>query len=390
MPSAYSGIERVAEHLYPRLAERGHEITVYCRRGAVPDTAGAYRAVERVMLPALYWRSLETLSHNLFSTAHSLVRAGFDLVQFEALAAGLFSAAGRLRALPTVVRVHGLDWQRAKWGALASRVLRAGEAAAVRHADEIIVVSRDLQDYFARTWNRSVTYIPNGVSTLVAPTAGSSAALLAPFGLEPERYLIYTGRLVPEKRIEDVIAAFRRVDSPLRLAIVGESSYTDAYVNRLHTLAAADPRIVFTGFQDGAVLGALLGNAVVFVSPSELEGLPMSVLECLDAGVPAVLSDIPPHRELLDNVMGYDLFHAPGNVDALADRLRQVIGQLQYYRSIAAQAQRRVRRVFSWPAIVDRTEETYLGLVDRHVVRGRSSVCVDGTASRPALPARAS
>jgi glycosyltransferase involved in cell wall biosynthesis len=371
IPGAYSGVERVAEHIYPRLAERGHRITVYCRTAAgETGTLPPYRGVRRVGLPAVRSRALETLSHNLLSAGHALLAERFDLIVLEALAAGLMSHATRLRSVPTVVRVHGLDWQRAKWGALATRVLRAGELAAVRHAAEIIVVSRELQRYFDETYGRSVAYIPNGVAGDDAHAAPKATDVLAGFGLTPGRYLVFVGRLVPEKRVQDLIVAFRRLDPPWRLAIVGESSYTDAYVARLRALADADPRIVFTGFQRGEALEALLGHAAAFASPSELEGLPMSVLESLDRGVPTVLSDIAPHRELVADVPGYDLFHPVGDIAALHARLRQVLGDAAGHRALADRARARVRSQFSWDVIAARTEETFLALVERQHVGG--------------------
>jgi glycosyltransferase involved in cell wall biosynthesis len=372
LPGTYSGIERVAEHLYPRLVERGHRVTLYCRAKRGGPAAAYYRGIRRVELPAIHWRSAETISHAMLSMAHALLSERVDLIQLEALAPALLSRAGSMHAVPIVVRVHGLDWQRAKWGRMAARVLRAGEVAAVRHAEEIIVVSRDLQQYFAQTHGRAVLHIPNGAPVDDAE-ASAETAELEPFGLTAGRYFLCLGRLVPEKRIEDAIAAFARIGAPYRLAIVGAGSYTDGYVARLHDLAARDPRIVFTGFQSGATLRALQAHAAALISASELEGLPMSVLECLDRGVPAILSDIAPHRELVERVPEYDLFHPVADVEALAARLRAVAAQPAEHRLIAESARAAVRNAFSWSAIADRTEEALFAVVERYRCRATAA-----------------
>lgn len=375
IPGAYSGVERVAEILYPRLVERGHDVTVYCRTDPGRRGPERYRGVQRVELPALRHRSLETLSHNLLSLVHALSRRRYDVVQLEAVAAGLLSGTCRIGRAATVVRVHGLDWQRAKWGRLAARVLRAGEAAAARHADEIIVVSSELKRHFARTYGRDVAFIPNGIPEDRGAPRTSPHLLPAECRLVPGRYFVCISRIVPEKRIEDAILALRRVPGPHALAIAGTASYTDAYVARLRSLAAADGRIVFTGFRSGVELDALLEHATAFVSPSELEGLPMSVLECIGRGVPAVLSDIAPHRELVGGTCGERLLHPVRDVAALADRMRRVAADPVRYRAAADAVRTHVRRTFSWSTIVDRTESILHAAIERRA-RVRSSPAI--------------
>jgi len=181
----------------------------------------------------------------------------------------------------------------------------------------------------------------------------------------PGGYILLAARLVPEKRVEDLIAAFRAMDTPARLAIVGSASYTSRYVDGLHRLAAGDTRIVFTGFQHGPALRALFLGARVFVLPSELEGLPMSLLESMAYGIPAVVSDIPPHRELLAAIPGYDLFFPVGEVGTLRTRLRQCLEREPRYRRIAARARAAVERSHAWPLIADATEEVFRQAVER-------------------------
>jgi glycosyltransferase involved in cell wall biosynthesis len=356
IPSSYSGLETSCEGLYAALAERGHRMTVYCRAGHVDTAAESHRGVELRRVPAIRLRSLETLSHVAASLVDAAARRRFDLIHLHAEAPGLFSPLLRRVGVPVVATIQGLDWQRAKWSGRGARVIRRAEEALVRNADEIIVVSRALQEYFQREHGRATTWIPNGVER--KPPVKDAAARLAQWGLRAGEYVVYVGRLVPEKRVEDLILAFRSIDTPLRLAIVGEGGYSDGYVARLRSRAGADPRVLFTGRQSGETLDALVQSAAAYVLPSEMEGLPMSLLECMEQGTPPVVSDIPPNRELLGGIEGYDLFFPPRDVRALAGRLRRVL-QEPSYRQVAARARYHVHDTYGWAAQAEATETVF-------------------------------
>jgi glycosyltransferase involved in cell wall biosynthesis len=185
-----------------------------------------------------------------------------------------------------------------------------------------------------------------------------AGARLAQWGLGEGEYVVYVGRLVPEKRVEDLIRAFRSIDTPLRLAIVGEGGYSEDYVTGLRSRAGGDPRILFTGRQTGETLDALVQSAAAYVLPSEMEGLPMSLLECMEHGTPAVVSDIPPNRELLGGIEGYDLFFPSRDVRALAGRLRRVMKD-PVYREVAARARAHVRDAYGWAEQAEATEAVF-------------------------------
>jgi glycosyltransferase involved in cell wall biosynthesis len=267
-------------------------------------------------------------------------------------------------AIPTVATVHGIDWQRAKWKGLGAVVLRRAERWMVRNVDEIITVSRDLEQYYRESYGRRTRVIPNGTE-ITRDEAAFDVEWLASFGLTPGGFVLSVARHVPEKRIEDLIAAFRTLDVPLRLALVGDSSHTDEYAAGLRRLAADDPRIVFTGAQPRHRIEDLFRAASIFVLPSELEGMPMALLQALEMGVPSIVSAIPVHCELLEPIEEYDLFFPPGDTAALAGCLSRVIAAPDRHRAIALRIQQHVRRAHSWPAIAARTEAIYYELAGR-------------------------
>ena len=358
LPASYGGIDREAESLYPRLAARGHSITAYCRPRFLDTSNSTYRGVHLCRLPAVPLRSLETLSHVAVSGVHSIVAADYDVIALHAIPPGLLSWIWRPSRVPVVAKIHGLDWKRAKWNGIGAHVLRLSERMLVKRADAIIVVSRSLQQYFLAEYGRDTIYVPNATEPVENHGFKPDVSVLKQFGLEADRYFAFTGRLVPEKRVEDLVRAIESVDSSMKLAIVGDSSYTDPYVSKLK--ASATDRVVFTGFQSGKALDTLLRCAACHVLPSELEGLPNSLLEAVERGVPSIVSDIDPHREILGPIEGYDLFFPPGDAAALAGRMRCFVDARQHYKTLSERVRNSVRRRYCWDRAATLTEHVFL------------------------------
>jgi glycosyltransferase involved in cell wall biosynthesis len=358
VPSNYSGIETACEGLYSALANLGHKITVYCRSETNSQETDYYRGIRRIAMPAIRTRSLESLSHNAVCLSHAAIQRDYDIVHVHALAPGCFVPVCRFTKARLVSTVHGLDWQRAKWKGVGSKLLRFGERSLVRHADQMIVVSQDLQRYYNLSYGRSTVHIPNGVEEL-ANDDRNDQDTLGLYGLQPSEYILFLGRLVPEKRVEDLIVAYRFVPGNRKLVIAGDNSSHDGYITNLQALANEDSRVLFTGAQKRTAVHALFRNAALFVNPSELEGLPMTVLECIQHGTPVLASDIPSHRELLGGDHRYDLFFAHGNADSLRRGIDAALASIEYYRRLIASKRTVLLRDHSWAAIAKRTEDVY-------------------------------
>jgi glycosyltransferase involved in cell wall biosynthesis len=285
------------------------------------------------------------------------MRAGVDVVHYHAVGPGLPSARPRYAGRAGVVQtIHGRDSERAKWGRGAQVVLRAAEWMSARVPDETIVVSRDLQQHYLRAHGRSTTWIPNGVDE---PTLRPPSLIAERWGLTTGSYLLFVGRLVPEKAPDLLIRAFRRVPGDVRLVIAGGSSFTDDYVAELERAAAGDPRVMLAGYVFGDELDELYANAAAFVLPSYLEGLPLTLLEAASYGTPVVASDIPPHLEVLGaDAPGHRLFPA-GDEAALTDALRRAMAETRVEREGAAAMRESVLATYRWDAVTDQTEAVY-------------------------------
>lgn len=318
-PGVQGGVETHAQEVCPRLHAMGVDVTVLARRCYQPPEVGpGWRGVRFCPVWAPRRKQLEAIVHTLLSVLYAGFVARPDVLHIQAIGPALWTPLAKLLGLRVVVTHHGPDYDRQKWGRLAKFVLRLGEAAAARFADELIVISRVIQRSVALKHGRVGVLIPNGM-TLPGPAPDATA--LQPFGLEAGKYVLLVSRMVPEKRHLDLIEAFGRAGlDGWKLALVGAADHADAYARSVAERAAPAPDVVMTGFQTGDTLQALYAHAGLFVLPSSHEGLPIAILEALSHGVPVVASDIPANLEV---GLPRDSYFPLGDADALAGRLRE-------------------------------------------------------------------
>ncbi len=360
IPSREGGIEIVVEELAVRMAARGYRVTCYNRSGHHVsgkefDTrrGGEYRGVRLKTAAAINRKGLAAVTSSFFASLAAAV-GPYDVVHIHAEGPAAFCWLPRLMGKRVVVTVHGLDWQRAKWkGGLGARYIHLGEKMAVRFAHEIIVLNRAAQQYFKDSYGKETRLIPNGVSRAeyAAPDR-----IREVFGLEKDAYLLFLGRMVPEKGIHYLIEAFRGVQTDRKLVVAGGASDSEAYIDRLKEQAGGDSRIVFTGFVQKELLRELYSNAYVYVLPSDLEGMPLSLLEALSYGCCCVTSDIP---ECVDVTGEHGVAFQKGSAVDLRVKLQELcddVGQVYRRREGAADY---VCRRHRWDEVVDRTLELY-------------------------------
>lgn len=347
IPALHGGIERHVQELSARLAARGHEVTVYGRRhytGAAPSVPG----IDLRILPSINTKHLDAWTHTLLATADAIPR-GFDVYHYHALGPATLAVFPRLAGRPVVVTVHGLDWQRDKWGRLAAAYLKMGEWAAARIPHRTVVVSRELQRYFLRRYGRRTTYIPNAVALPGEPRFDDLKA----FGLEPGRYLLTVGRLVPEKGIRDLLEAYRGVKTDLPLVIVGDDA-DGRYVAELKR--GADERVRFVGYVYGPPLAAFFAGSYLYIQPSTLEGLSIALLEAMSYGAAALASDIAANVEALGDA---GFYFPAGDVAALRTQLEKLLAAGDTLRARGLAAQARAAGLYSWEEVARRTEAVY-------------------------------
>jgi glycosyltransferase involved in cell wall biosynthesis len=316
VPATWGGIEHHCENLYSRLAEKGYDITIYARSYYVPKGMSSYKGLKIKRLPTLNFKYTDALLHTLISIVHILF-TNPDIVHIHGIGPCFFSWMPRVfrPRMKVFFTCHGIDWQRKKWPELASRLIYLGELSAILFAQYRIVVSRELHNYFYSAHRVETVYIPNGMT----PLPHCVPNLIKEWGLSARSYFLCVGRMVPEKRLEDVINAYLQKPRKNKLVIVGDNAASGQYMNGLRELAENNPSIIFTGYRFGVVLQELFSNTRAFVAASELEGLPITLLEALSYGAMCVTSDIGPHREVMETLQG--LSFPVGKIQAISDCL---------------------------------------------------------------------
>ncbi len=358
IPSREGGVEIVVEQLAVRMAALGHEVTCYNRgghhvSGAEFDTTEGCPDVRICTVPTLDKKGLAAVSSSFFAALCAAL-GRYDAVHIHAEGPAFMSWLPKLLGKRVVVTVHGLDWQREKWkSGFGAKYIHMGEKMAVRFADEIIVLSRSVQQYFMETYGRDTRYIPNGVSR---PEIAEARRITEAYGLEKDGYILFLGRLVPEKGVHYLIEAFRGLKTDKKLVIAGGSSDTEDYTARLRELAAGDDRILFTGFVQGRVLEELYSNAYVYVLPSDVEGMPLSLLEAMSYGSCCVVSDIP---ECAEPVEDKAVTFPKGDIAALCKTLQRLCDYPAETAAYKATARDFICGKYSWDEVTQQTLELY-------------------------------
>lgn len=360
IPSREGGVEIVVEELSTRMAALGHRVTCYNRGGHHVggrefdmDAGEMYRGVRLATVPTLDKKGLAAVTSSFFAS----VRAAFsdaDVVHVHAEGPALFCWIPRLLGKKVVVTVHGLNWQCGKWkNGIGSRVILMGERAAVRFAHEIIVLNRATQTYFSETYGRKTVYIPNGADR---PEQRPLQEAAEAFSLEKDGYLLFLGRLVPEKGVHYLIEAFRDVQTEKKLVIAGGSSDSTDYISRLKQMAAGDDRILFTGFVQGRMLEELYSNAYLYVLPSDTEGMPLSLLEAMSYGCCCLISDIPGSTEVAEDKA---VVFRKGDTEDLKKHLQVLCVDNLAVINMKKPARDFICEKYNWDTVVQKTLELY-------------------------------
>lgn len=359
IPSREGGIEIVVEELATRMVALGHEVTCFNRGGH--HVSGKefdqqknkeYRGIKLKTVFTLNIKGIAAMSSSVFGG----IRAAFgnyDVVHFHAEGPCAMLWLPKLFGKRCVATIHGLDHQRAKWGKLASTYIMLGEKCAVKFADEIIVLSEGVQKYFEKTYGRKTRFIPNGVNK---PEIKPAEMIIEKYGLTKDSYILFLGRLVPEKGIRYLIEAFKEVQTDKKLVIAGGSSDTDEFANELKELAKGDERIIFTGFVQGKELEELYSNAYVYTLPSDLEGMPLSLLEAMSYGNCCLVSDIAECAEVVEDKA---VTFVKSNVDNLKEKLQMLFNCSNVVAEYKGKAGNFICRKYNWDDVVDCTMDLY-------------------------------
>jgi glycosyltransferase involved in cell wall biosynthesis len=355
IPASYSGFETCVEQLGQRLVRRGHQVTVYCRSHHISFEDDYYKGMRLVKLPTIANKYLDTIVHSFISSIHALTQR-YDIALYFIAGNSPVTWIPRLVGTKTILNVDGLDWKREKWPGFAKTYIRFAESLATVLPNAYVTDSRAVQRYYADRFGDEPPYIPYGSGVEITPPGDT----LARFGLEPRRYILFVGRLVPENCPHHLLRAFQNLDTDFKCVIVGDAPYAEEYIASLEASAEEDSRVILTGYIFGKGYQELGSNAYAFVETSGVGGTHPALIEAMALGNCVIVHDTSENLETIGDA-GFAYDGSSGS-----EALRQVLDRLLRDRELVAEyrqcAQQRARAHYCWEAVTDDYERLFYEL----------------------------
>ena len=359
IPSREGGVEIVVDEIATRLTRRGYHVDAYNRSGyhvsgkQFDEKRGKiYNGIRLLTIPTFKSSSLNAIVYSVLATFRALF-GNYGVIHYHAEGPCVMLGVPKLFGKRVIATIHGLDWQRAKWGNFAARVLKYGEKQAAKRADEVIVLSRNVQDYFREEYHRETIFIPNGIDK---PCIREARQTREQFGLMGNDYILFLARIVPEKGAHYLIEAYKQLKTDKKLVIAGGDSHAEEYMQKIYQYARENKNMILTGFVQGRVLEELFSNAYVFVLPSDVEGMAISLLEAMSYGNCCLVSDIPENTEVVED---YAVSFRKGNVEDLKTKLEYLLENPDVTAKYKEKSSDFICRKYNWEDVVDKTIQVY-------------------------------
>jgi len=360
IPARFGGVEYHVDHLSRDLAGRGHQVSVYVRDWYTDRSLKYYQGVRLVHIPTLRTKHLDASIHSFLCSVHCLFTKT-EIIHYQGIGPSFFSFIPKIFGRKVVSTVHRLDWATEKWGSAAKFFIKSGEWMAVHLSHRTITVSEALQGFIRTAHHKDAVFIPNGIQ--LSPSR-PIRILKEKYGLSERQFILYLGRLVPEKRPDWLIQAFLELSRKseafrtLKLVIAGGSGGTDDYVRRLKKLGRENPDVIFSGYVWGEEKEELLSQALVFVLPSYLEGNPIALLEAKSYGLCCLASDIGPHQEVIQPGRDGQLFRSGDRRDLKA-KLFDLVENPEEGKRLGKNAREDIRKRKTWEEVAEMTLNGY-------------------------------
>jgi len=357
VPSREGGVEVVVGEISTRLVARGNEVDIYNRKGnnvannsIKTKKIKEYNGAKVKTIFTINKKGIDALIYSFFASIAAIF-GKYDCMHYHAEGCCAMLWIPKLFHKRIVVTIHGLDWKRSKWGEFASRYIKFGEKLAVKFADEIIVLSESVQKYFRDEYGRETVLIPNGVEK---KEIKSPKIIKEQYGLNKEDYILFLARIVPEKGLEYLIDSYKQIQTDKKLVIAGGASHTNGYYEKIKKKAEEDPRIIMTGFVEGRVMEELYSNCYLYCLPSDVEGMPMSLLEAMSYGRNCLVSDISENIAVTEKMA---LSFEKGNCEDLKQKLELALNGEG--RKSKDEIINHIMSKYSWDEVVEKTEKLY-------------------------------
>ncbi len=360
IPASYSGFETCVEQLGQRLVERGHQVTVYCRSHHITYPDAHYKGMRLIKLPTIANKYLDTIVHSFISSLHALTQH-YDVALYFIAGNSPTTWIPRLVGTKTILNVDGLDWKREKWPKLAKKYIQFAEYLATKLPNVYITDSHVVQSYYRDRFHSGPPYIAYG-SEVEHVSPGET---LDRYSLQPQKYILFVGRLVPENCAHHLVTAFQGLDTDLKCVIVGDAPYAEEYIETLKASAHNEPRIIFTGYVFGRGYHELGSNAKIFVETSGVGGTHPALTEAMAFGNCIIVHNTPENLETIgDAGLAYD---GKNGAESLRASIARLLSEPALIDQYCQRADQRARAYYSWAAVTDDYERLFYRLCNEPI-----------------------
>ncbi|MBT8159265.1 MULTISPECIES: glycosyltransferase [Arthrobacter] len=340
-PSYYGGFETAVRKLAPYLADNGWDVTVY-GRGEQTKAADveADPRIRRKNTPGIESRSFSTLSFGLTSVIHAL-KTKPDVVLVMNVANGFWLPLLRLRGIPTLVNVDGMEWERAKWGRVAKMVFRLGAHFTARFADELVADAKEIQRRWKAQFRRDSTFIPYGGDEV--------SGLVLEEGLEHRSYVLVVARFVPENTIQQFLEASDQLAQKYKIVVVGTSGYGGELDEMAEKLSRKHSNFKWLGrISDDKRLFALWEHAGAYFHGHSVGGTNPALVQAMATGAPIVALDTVFNRE----VLGDDAIFTSDSPDDIRETIEKLMESNPQQEKSSEANLKRGREMYSWDSVL--------------------------------------
>lgn len=350
IPARHSGFETFYEQLAVRLVTRGHEVTVYNRSHFIKDIGKEYNGVKIVSLPSIPTKHLDTITHTFLSTIHSLF-SRYDIVYYCIVGNSPLVWIPRIFGMKTLLNVDGEDWAREKWSGFAKWYQKKCEWLAPRTANVIVSDARGIQERYKKLYHVDTVFVPYGANII----RDEGFAALEKWKLQPDQYILYVGRFVPENAIDLLINAFKAVKTDKKLVIVGDAPYADEYRRHLHEIA--NERVMFTGYAFEADYAQLSSHAYLYVQPSGIDGTRPALLDQMGFGNCVLVRNSKVNMEVIGDCGCF--FEKDRPLESLIEKLHYLINSPEVVKTYRDKVRIRIQNYYNWEWITDFYEDLF-------------------------------
>lgn len=364
VPANYGGFETAAENVAKYLVANGWRVVVYCQVEGVGHLyEDIWEGIERVNIPVPNEGWIGTSRFDLISIKHASQFK--DVCLTFGYNTAIFNVWQRVKRIPNVINMDGIEWSRERWGKLRQAILYTNERIACYVGNTLIADHPDIHTYLlTRAAGRKIETITYGAHPIA--DVGSSAC--AAHDVTPGKYLTLIARPIPENSILEIVKGFTARERDVDLLILGnynpaKDDYHAAVVN------AANDRVKFPGgIYDPEVVQQLRFNSIGYLHGHTVGGTNPSLVEALAAGNPVIAHKNPYNQWVAKGAALY--FSDSLQVDQALTRL---INDPDLAAQMGAAAKSRHLEEFTWEHVAGQYEAVlnrYVKFADRDSISG--------------------